>query len=140
MANNLLITFQIYEYASLYVKKFSAFVELLPARESSICQPFSGFVLNVNVETNLHRDPKDLGGLCLVVPFGNFEGGELCLLEPGLVIPLEAGDMTLFHSSRTTHFNLPYTGTRGSLIMHSDAAAERWVMDRMGRLDNNYAT
>lgn len=121
---------QLEEFAPDLVKNLVMFVEALPAREASCCYPFAGYVLNFNIESNIHRDFKDLNSLCVAIPFGTFTGGALALLEPGLVIPVQAGDMILFNSADTTHFNLPYAGVRGSLILHSDSAGQQWVENR----------
>jgi hypothetical protein len=40
------------------------------------------------------------------------------------------GDMALFPSGRTTHFNLHYKGTRASLVLHSDGAGRKWAENR----------
>ncbi|KAI9058422.1 hypothetical protein FKP32DRAFT_1680827 [Trametes sanguinea] len=79
--------------------------DVLPGHSSAPAYPFTGFVININVSTKAHRDWGDLSG-CLVMPIGTFKGGDLCLEEPGLVVPLRSGDMVVFQSHRTTHFNL----------------------------------
>lgn len=56
--------------------------------------PFGSIVLNLNVVTNAHRDAKDLQA-CLVLVLGDHAGGELCLVEPGIVLPLKSGDLVL---------------------------------------------
>ena len=99
--------------------------------------PFGGFVLNINVATQAHRDPKDLG-LCLVLTIGQYSGGELCLYEPGLVMRLRDGDMVLFCSGGITHFNLHYEGTRASLVLHSDYAGKGWAENRNHWIDNEF--
>jgi hypothetical protein len=61
------------------------------------------------------------------MPFGNWEGGEICLHELGLVIALRPGDILVFPSRNITHFNLHYTGVRGSMVLHSDRQGDNWV-------------
>jgi hypothetical protein len=56
----------------------------------------------------------------------------VCLHELGLVIKLEAGDVLVFPSCNITHFNLHFTGKRGSLVLHSDRQGGRWVKDCNG--------
>ena len=70
--------------------------------------PFTGYVLNINVATRAHRDPKDLKG-CVVLVVGDFEGSELVLYEPGLVMELHNGDastLTQVGSLTTTYCTL----------------------------------
>lgn len=66
------------------------------------------------------------------MPIGTFKGGELCLAEPGLVVPLRSGDFFVFPSCSITHFNLLYTGIRASLVCHSDREGVRWAQDYNG--------
>ena len=99
--------------------------------------PFGGFVLNINVVTQAHRDAKDFD-ICLVLVIGQHVGGELCLFEPGLVMPLQEGDMVAFPSGKITHFNLHYEGTRASVILHSDYAGKAWAETRNGWMNNKF--
>lgn len=87
--------------------------------------------------TRAHRDVKDLH-VCLVLVIGDHVGGELCLVEMGLVIGMRGGDMALFPSGRITHFNLHYKGIRGSLVLHSDYAGQKWADDRNGWMGHGY--
>ncbi|PBK71936.1 hypothetical protein ARMSODRAFT_883170, partial [Armillaria solidipes] len=107
-------------------KDLTVFVDHLPLNERSPAYPFSGFVINVGVATNGHRDSFDKL-ICVVVPFGEWEGGELCLYEAGLVLRLKPWDVIIFPSGRITHFNLHFTGLRGSLVLHSDNRGDSWA-------------
>jgi hypothetical protein len=69
---------------------------------------------------------------------GQFAGGELCLFEPGLVMPLRNGDMVVFPSRSITHFNLHYEGTRASVVLHSDYAGKGWAENRNDWADNEF--
>lgn len=75
----------------------------------------------------------------MVVPIGSFAGGEICLVEPGLVLPLRSGDAVVFPSMDFTHFNLPYTGTRASLVFKSDASGVSWKEHQNGWSSSMYA-
>ncbi|KAJ6523640.1 hypothetical protein B0H19DRAFT_1085702 [Mycena capillaripes] len=66
------------EYLPEDYDELSIFVEHLPLDASSPCYPFG--------------DKK----LCLVVPFGSFTGGELCLYETGFCFDLKLGDVLVF--------------------------------------------
>lgn len=113
--------------------------DILPARETSAAYPFCGFVLNVNGMTKVHRDPQDFRHFCVVVVVGDHEGGELCLLEPGLVLELKNGDMAIFQSGRVSHFNLHYSGVRASLVLNTDAALYEYASNDMnGWRSNKY--
>jgi hypothetical protein len=79
----------------------------------------------MNVMTRAHRDAKDQG-YCLVMPLGDFEKGDLCLYEPGFVIPLAPGDVIVFASREITHFNLHYKGERASFVFHTDMEMEKF--------------
>jgi hypothetical protein len=109
----------------------SQFVDILPCEEPSPVYPFTGFVINLNVTTRIHRDYKD-NDICIVICISDCEGGELCLQELGLVINQCCGDAIIFKSSKLSHFNLHYRGRRASLVFHSDNMTTGWVKDRNG--------
>ena len=113
------------------------YAEVLPGNTFAPAYPFSGFVINVNVCTKVHRDRQDLVA-CLVMPIGDFTKGALVLKEPGMVIPLRSGDAVVFPSGNITHFNLDYEGQRASLVLHSDKTGASWVKDRNGWKCNDY--
>ena len=100
--------------------------QVLPGNAHSIVHPFLSLVINLNVATMAHRDRKDKS-LCVVLAVGDFEGGDLCLYEAGLVLPLRNGDFTAFPSYRLTHYNLHFTGRRASIVLHTDKEIEKWT-------------
>lgn len=108
----------------------------MPGNEQPVGAPFLGLVVNVNVVTAAHRDSKD-EGVCLVLVVGDFEGGELVLYEPGLVLPLRNGDFTIFPSCELTHFNLHYKGKRASIVLQTDREIRRWMADYNGWASSN---
>ena len=115
----------------------SYLIEALPNCDTSPVHLVSGFVLNVNVSTHIHRDWGD-EDICLVLVLSDCVGGELCLLEPGVVLKLNTGDIVIFKSADISHFNLHYTGKRASLVFHTDKAARSWAKDRNGWNHNVY--
>ncbi len=115
-----------------YERLESITIDILPGYEVLPGQPFGGFALNINVATFSHRDVKDIS-ICVIIPFGEYEGGELCLHEPGLVIDLRPGDMVAFYSREITHFNLHFKGGRHSLVFHTDRELKTWKTVRNGR-------
>ncbi|KAJ7493384.1 hypothetical protein B0H11DRAFT_2228160 [Mycena galericulata] len=48
--------------------------DALPYHQSSPAHPFTGFVLNLNVVTAVHRDKKDLVKFCGVIDIGDHQG------------------------------------------------------------------
>ncbi|KAH9928608.1 uncharacterized protein B0H18DRAFT_1117802 [Fomitopsis serialis] len=91
--------------------------EILPGNACSVVHPFLSLVINLNVATLAHRDSQDKS-LCVVLAVGDYEGGELCLYEPGLVLPLRNGDFVAFPSSR-------YTSVVSRLLAHLGAMSTR---------------
>ena len=115
----------------------SYLIEALPNCDVSPVHLFSGFVVNINVSTRIHRDWGD-EDICLVLVLSDCVGGELCLMEPGVVLKLNTGDVVIFKSSEISHFNLHYFGKRASLVFHTDKAARSWAKDRNGWNHNLY--
>ncbi|PBK65051.1 hypothetical protein ARMSODRAFT_892364 [Armillaria solidipes] len=116
-------------------KLLEDFADNLTMNEDSAAHPLSGFVLNFKACTSAHRDTGDLL-ICVVIPFGDFEGGELCLFELGLVSKLRAWDAFVFSSVDITHFNLHYSGVRGSLVLHTDREAVGYTKDYNGWINH----
>ena len=91
----------------------------------------------MNVATRVHRDDGDLS-LCFVLEISDCKGGELCLMEPGLVIELRNGDGVAFCSNKITHFNLDFKGKHAYLVFHSDRAELAWCKDGNGWKGNKF--
>lgn len=130
-------SFQLLDHLPDIYEELSLFADVLPGKEASPVHPFGGFVLNINVVTQSHRDLKDQS-VCLVLVIGRHVGGELCLVEPGLVLRLRNGDIVVFPSGRITHFNLNYRGIRASIVLHSDRAGKAWADNRSGWIGHEY--
>ena len=92
-------------------------------------------VLNINVRTQAHRDTFDKE-LCIVMPVGEFCGGELVMVEQGLIFLLQNADFAVFWCAETTHFNMNYTGHCCSLVMQTDKEFDKWVDHRNGWSQN----
>ena len=113
-------------------RHLEAIASILPDGNTSPVHPFVGLVINLNAVTRAHRDSKD-DTMCLVLALGDFEGGDLCLYEPGLVIPLRHGEFVVFPSGDITHLNLHYKGRRASIVLHTDREMSKWAEgDRNG--------
>lgn len=79
----------------------------------------------MGVGTDGHRDAGDKT-FCVVIPWGDWENGDLCLFEAGLVFAMKPWDVIIFPSCHITHFNLHFDGLRCSLVLHSDRAGDDW--------------
>ncbi|TFK59335.1 hypothetical protein BDN72DRAFT_780876 [Pluteus cervinus] len=112
------------------------FANTLPLNDVSVASPFTGFVINMNVSTLIHRDWQD-HHLCVVTVISDCVGGELVLQEPGLVLQLRSGDMVIFPSARISHFNLHFHGERGSLVCHSDRHFLSWTQKERNKWAHN---
>ncbi|EPS92782.1 hypothetical protein FOMPIDRAFT_24283, partial [Fomitopsis schrenkii] len=95
---------ELQKYLPLEVTVLSASIEELPGKQRPLVAPFSNLVVNLNVATKAHRDVMDKE-FCLVLAIGDFDEGDLCLHEPGLVLGLRNGDLAVFRSANITHFN-----------------------------------
>ena len=112
-----------------------ASLQCMPSARPHPLAPWSSLVINFNVATLAHRDPKD-EHICCVLVIGDCKGGDLCLYEPGLVIPLQSGDFVAFKSGDITHFNLHFQGERVSFVFHTDREMKSWKEDRNGWIVN----
>ena len=132
-------SFQCFPYLSYQVRsrlpnhfdELVAVIRHIPFAQNLLSYPFTNLIVNLGAETSAHIDPQD-NGLCVVLPFGNWTGGELCLYEPGLVLELRPGDVVMFPSNHVTHFNLRMEGYRGSLVLSTDSHMNSWIKDRNG--------
>jgi hypothetical protein len=101
----------------------------LPGGYEGPVSPFLSLVVNLNIRSEAHKDRMDKN-VCLVIPIGDFSGGELVLVEQGLVLELGSGDLVVFRSAEATHFNLDYTGERASMVLHTDKNISTWAESR----------
>ncbi|KAF8207540.1 hypothetical protein K438DRAFT_1755576 [Mycena galopus ATCC 62051] len=116
--------------------EIKVFATKLPLNKRSMAYPFGSFVINVSISTKTHHDRFDKL-FCVVIPFGDWTGGELCMFEPGFVFRLQPWDMVLFPSCDITHFNLDFEGVRLSMVLHSDKYGDQWIRNGNGWLPND---
>ncbi|KAL0572527.1 hypothetical protein V5O48_009431 [Marasmius crinis-equi] len=129
----------VFEWVGNQVKKYfleeashiQMFVDLLPGDAYSPIHPFRGIVINFNIASTFHRDPKD-EQICLVMCISDCVAGELVLYEPGIVLKLRCGNTVIFRSTEISHFNLHFVGERASFVMSTDRAGKAWAKDRNG--------
>ncbi|KAJ7624040.1 hypothetical protein DFH06DRAFT_1008676 [Mycena polygramma] len=107
------------------------FADILPLNTSSPAYPFAGFMFNVRVATDAHKDSKD-NEECEIIFINECTGGELCLYELGLKLNGKTGNILIFPSSYITHFNTHFEGLRASLVLHTDREGGQWEEDGGG--------
>ncbi|THH21608.1 hypothetical protein EUX98_g8337 [Antrodiella citrinella] len=125
---------KLYQHLPDEFEEVVAYANSLPHWTAPAAYPFSGFVVNLNVMTRSHRDTKDTS-ICLVLVLGEPEGGDLCLVEPGLTVKLREGDFIVFPSGKITHFNLHYVGVAKSV--HVEPGLNARIRDNA---DQSYST
>lgn len=131
----ILTAFQLKRYLPEIDERLRAYTSILPLFEPSPMSPFGGFVLNISACTPAHKDKWDKD-ICVLIFFGEWTGGQICLYEAGLVLEVEDGDVLIFPSGRITHFNLHYSGVRMSVVLHSDSAGDSWTENLNGWKDH----
>ena len=124
---NNVVFYQMAKILPEHTKILQQWVDILPSNEFSPVLPFSGLVWG------------DLS-LCLVLEISDCEGGELCMMKPGLVLHFRSGDAVTFLSHKVTHFNLNFKGKKASLVFYSDKAGLAWCKDGNGWKENKYFT
>ena len=68
----------------------------------------------------------------------NCIGGDLCLKEPGIRLPMRCGDVVVFPSHQLSHFNSHFVGERLSLVFHTDSTGDIWYQQRNFWANNVY--
>jgi hypothetical protein len=84
--------------------------------------------------SSLHRDFKDYGLSCLV-PWGEYEGGDLVLVQLGMKVELRPGDAFLFRSCEIVHLIEEPKGSRGVVTLFSHANTFTYI-DRKRKREN----
>jgi hypothetical protein len=77
-------------------------------------------------------------GLCVAVPYGTWDEGQLVLFELGIGLDLRPLDIVIFYSAYTTHFNMRYTGKRGSVVLNTDRTIQEWTKNKNGWERHNF--
>jgi hypothetical protein len=73
-----------------------------------------------------HLDTKDLKKFCMLIPFSDGIGGNICFHEIGLRMSVSPGNVIPFMSGWLTHFNTPFKGRRIGFANYSEASLEAW--------------
>jgi predicted 2-oxoglutarate/Fe(II)-dependent dioxygenase YbiX len=74
--------------------------------------------VNYNITTKFHIDLSD-EGMCVIVPVGEWEGGELIIPQLGIKINLVKGQVVMMRSSLLVHGNYIARGFRIGLVFFS---------------------
>ncbi|KAJ7151316.1 hypothetical protein C8R43DRAFT_951133 [Mycena crocata] len=127
------------EFPKLY-KRYKETVDTVAANvkgTEAAFYPFASFCINIPTERGVictaHIDLQNLGpGLCVVIPFGEFDAATDCKLvvwELGYKFQVAAGQLIFFPSALYTHYNtkLLSMGMRGSLVGWTGASVFQWV-------------
>ena len=78
-------------------------------------------VLNVNLAVTPHCDDfNHIEGVCCVIVFGEFDGGELCFPDELICVKVKHDTIMLFHSKKFKHVVSKFIGTRFSIVLHAD--------------------
>ena len=79
---------------------------------------FSTITINKNFRTAIHIDKGDFkDGIGTITTAGDFSGGEFCLVDYKVAIDVKPNDL-LFVNVHTHHGNLPFEGTRYSMVSY----------------------
>ncbi|KAI9765838.1 MAG: hypothetical protein M1840_007120 [Geoglossum simile] len=71
----------------------------------------------VNTLTEPHVDSDDwIGGWAWISPFGNFSGGDICLPQLGVRVPLPPGGIVGLRGRELVHFTDKWSGSRYSIV------------------------
>ena len=98
--------------------------------------PFACLCLNLGgkATSSKHRDYQNLAfGVCAIGIFGDFdyyEGGQLVLYEPKVIIEARKGDVAFLPSATISHGNIRLahdTDERYSLVMYTPGSNFRWL-------------
>jgi hypothetical protein len=65
---------------------------------------FTTVAVTNGVSNILHAD-KNNGGLTWVIPLGDWEGADLCILQEGVQVAIKPGDAVVFQANFIAHFN-----------------------------------
>jgi Oxygenase domain of the 2OGFeDO superfamily len=121
-------------------KEYAEQNRLIPAEFRQFGTAFSNSTILKSCPSAIHRDAgnaknTDLSFTCLttVGTEGEYSGGELCLIEYGVKIPVKPGDVLIAATAREWHCNLtPVKGTKYSIVCYyrrglgSPARLQEW--------------
>ena len=99
-----------------HFRKQNSFIE--KHRERIGQSVFSTITINKNFRTAIHIDKGDFkDGIGTITTAGDFSGGEFCLVDYKVAIDVKPNDL-LFVNVHKHHANLPFEGTRYSMVSY----------------------
>lgn len=112
---------------------------------------WKGFALNAS-GSSWHIDSNDyIDGICALVPFGDYTGGELAITDLKMTFDIRPGDIFFFSSRHLIHGNLEFIGERYSIVffLHQLAVSDFFIRtnnqgiktteEALGYCKNHYA-
>ena len=85
--------------------------------------------VNINHAVEYHVDKSDdKEGICCVIIFGDFTGGELCFPDAQVYVNTTNGAIILFHSAKYHHVVAKFKGVRNSIVLFCPAIVLKHYM------------
>ena len=113
------------KYRTAFIKASEIFTPLQVIDHYPI-QCFVGYYLLVNMLTTLHRDGLDPpDGWVAMIVLGNYEHGELCLPDIGVILPYKARDVVFLRALR--HFISQFQGNRYVIVFSTSYSIFKWL-------------
>lgn len=101
-------------FPALHKEYYNAIADI----ETETFGAWANITVNHNFACKPHRDKKDFyHGLCWVIPFGSWTGGNICFKEIDVEVKLNSSDVICFASAKLTHWVQSYIGERNSLVL-----------------------
>jgi len=96
------------------------------------CHKFAGLLATLAIyksaQTKVHKDLGDSkGGICVLICWGKFHGGELVFTELRACVPFHAGSIIIFRSAIISQYNMSVEGDRYSMVFKTDKNLYKWL-------------
>ena len=65
-------------------------------------------------------------GICVIICWSKFTGGELVFTELGACVPFPAGSIIMFRFAIIFHYNMPVDGECYSMVLMTDKNLSKW--------------
>jgi len=105
----------------------------LPPSLELLCYPWAGAAINQQMTPDSilqhHQDWKDVRSAPnAVIPYGDYDGGDLVLWQAKCILELKPGDALLFMGSLICHGNTKITrGVRNSVNLFTHKSIMDWI-------------
>ncbi|KAH0562470.1 hypothetical protein GP486_002837 [Trichoglossum hirsutum] len=116
-------------YRKAYRRLRSA-AKILTTTDSPDDELFPLRAVLVNTHTEPHVDKDDwVGGWAWLAPFGTFTGGDLCIPQLGIRVPMPAGSIVGIRGRELIHFTDKWAGARYSVVHFFKQSIRRLSFD-----------